>query len=144
MNSTVTMFEGKYEFLSNFHRCAITFDGVEYGSIEHAFQAAKTENKAEREDVRQAPTPGVAKRRGQKVTLRADWDNIKIGVMKDLVRQKFTRHADLKAELLKTGDSNLVEGNVWRDSYWGVCNGVGENHLGKILMEIRTELSKKS
>jgi len=140
MNPTVTMFEGPYEFLSNFHRCAITFDGVEYPSLEHAFQAAKTENKAEREDVRQAPGPGAAKRRGQKVTLRADWETIKIGVMKDLVRQKFTRHAGLKAELLKTENAELVEGNVWKDTFWGVCGGVGLNHLGRLLMEIREEI----
>jgi predicted NAD-dependent protein-ADP-ribosyltransferase YbiA (DUF1768 family) len=42
--------------------------------------------------------------------------------------------------LKATGDEELVEGNWWNDTFWGVCNGVGENNLGKLLMKIRAEL----
>ena len=53
---------------------------------------------------------------------------------------KFEQNQDCLERLLKTRDTELVEGNTWGDIYWGVCNGVGENHLGKILMRIRSEL----
>jgi hypothetical protein len=46
----------------------------------------------------------------------------------------------LKQLLLATGDKELIEGNTWGDTFWGVCNGIGQNHLGKILMAKRTEL----
>jgi len=60
--------------------------------------------------------------------------------METLLRDKFTRHADLRILLLDTGDRELVEGNTWDDRFWGVCEGVGENHLGRLLMKIRAEL----
>lgn len=56
--------------------------------------------------------------------------------MKDLVFQKF-KNEELKIKLLQTGNEELIEGNTWGDKFWGICNGVGENNLGKILMEIR-------
>jgi hypothetical protein len=43
------------------------------------------------------------------------------------------------ALLLATGDMELIEDNDWDDTYWGVCNGAGENNLGKLLMKIRAE-----
>lgn len=136
----ILAFNKEYRFLSNFYPALVTLDGLEYPSTEHAYQAAKTLNPAEREAIRLSAKPGDAKRLGKKVTMREDWDIIKINVMKDLVRQKFTNHQDLKENLLATGDSYLEEGNSWHDVFWGVCNGKGENWLGKILMEVREEL----
>ena len=60
--------------------------------------------------------------------------------METLVREKFSHNKDLKEMLLETGDAIIEEGNDWNDTFWGVCNGKGENHLGKILMKIREEL----
>lgn len=110
-----------------------------YPTTEHAFQAAKTLDEKEREKIRVAKTPGQAKRLGQKVTLRKDWESIKIKIMLNLNRQKFDR-ADLGDRLVDTGQAELIEGNTWGDTFWGVCKGVGKNHLGKILMEVREEL----
>ena len=59
--------------------------------------------------------------------------------MKILLRQKFG-DAWLRAKLLATGDAELIEGNYWHDTFWGMCNGKGENHLGRLLMEVRSEL----
>jgi predicted NAD-dependent protein-ADP-ribosyltransferase YbiA (DUF1768 family) len=59
--------------------------------------------------------------------------------MEDLSRQKFS-HPELRQKLLDTGSCTLVEGNTWGDTFWGVCDGVGENHLGKLLMTIRADL----
>lgn len=126
-----------WRFLSNFHYVDVVFDGVTYPTVEHAYQAAKTLDS--RSLFYTASEPKEARRLGQKVKLRPDWDTIKYSIMEDLVRQKFQR-PDLKAKLLSTGNGYLEETNWWKDVYWGVCHGVGENNLGKILMKIRAEL----
>ena len=84
----------------------------------------------------------VAKREGKKVQLRADWETVKNGVMEEVVRAKFSQNPDLLQKLLDTGDPELTEGNGWHDPYRGVDvrTGRGENHLGRILMKIRSEL----
>ena len=86
------------------------------------------------------PNPSEAKRLGRRVRLRSDWEQVKYDVMLDVVRAKFNQHPDLAQKLLATGDEELVEGNDWGDTYWGVCNGRGKNMLGKILMRVRAEL----
>lgn len=144
--SPITEFKGQYRFLSNFYTCVNGIameEGGElrlYKSVEHAFQAAKTLDDSERQNIRFMPTPSMAKRAGRKTTLRADWERIKLRVMLDLVRQKFAGDCTLKQSLLQTGDAQLIEGNNHGQTYWGVCGGVGENHLGKILMAVRAEL----
>jgi ribA/ribD-fused uncharacterized protein len=111
-----------------------------YPTVEHAYQAAKTLDQTERVVILAALSPGSAKRLGKTVTKRTDWDDItKINVMAVLLKQKF---ADpVTAHYLKeTGDAELIEGNHWGDVFWGVCRGVGKNHLGRLLMEIRDTL----
>jgi hypothetical protein len=130
----------EYRFLSNFYPAKVEFDGLEYSSTEHAYQAAKTDDPAERRRIRETQKFGEAKRLGKKVKIRPDWEKVKFEVMEDLVRQKFTKHKELKEKLLETGDQYLEETNTWGDKIWGVCKGVGQNHLGKILMKIRGEL----
>lgn len=137
----IDKFSGYYRFLNNFYLpAAVVLDGVPYPGVEHAYQAAKSDDVIMRAIVRQAATPGAAKRIGQRLLLRHDWEQVKLLVMEDLVRQKFTNHPELGQALLDTGDAELIEGNHWGDTFWGVCNGVGENHLGKILMKVRQEL----
>ncbi len=63
--------------------------------------------------------------------------------MTDLVRQKF-QDPELRAALLATGNRYLEETNWWGDTFWGVCNGAGENRLGMILMAIRTRIIMQS
>jgi len=138
----VKEFSGEYRDFSNFEPAVVTYEGVDYPTVEHAYQAAKTINPAEREAILKASTPGKAKRLGQKVNLRPDWESIKIDIMKDLVTQKFKKNPNLANLLLSTGDQPLEEGNNWGDKFWGISGGKGENHLGKILMEIREELRK--
>lgn len=148
--TAIMRFDNEHRFLSNFFMIPVAYEGTEYPSTEHAFQAAKTLDPAEREKVRKAPTCGKAKRLGREITRRPDWDQIKIGVMKDLIRQKFSdkTYPDMAEKLLATGDAELVEGNHWHDNFWGVCHcdecgKDGENHLGKVLMEVREELRAK-
>lgn len=130
----------QYKWLSNFWPADVEYDGVTYISTEHAYQAAKTLIPEQREEIRRVSTCGQAKRLGQNVSIRHDWEDIKIGVMHDLVRQKFSKHSYLKERLILTGRQHLVEGNTWGDLFWGVDGGEGENHLGRILMDVRAEI----
>lgn len=139
MRSPIFSFRGASGFLSNFYPARVVLHGVEYPSIEHAYQAAKTTDLDERRAIQRAPKPGTAKALGQQVTMRPDWESIKLEVMLGLVRQKFA-HETHRLALLATGDAELIEGNYWGDTFWGVCKGRGENHLGKILMQVRQEL----
>lgn len=132
-----------YEFLSNFYEAQITYNGLTYGSAEAAFQAQKCrteEEKAAFTEYKPAKSKGI----GQKVLLRPDWEQVKVSIMEEIVRQKFVQNPELAASLLQTGDKVLVEGNRWGDTCWGVDmrTGQGENHLGKILMKVREELKK--
>ena len=138
----IESFEGPNRYLSNFGAGEAMYDGVPYDCAEKAFQAAKTLDMAVREQIRNATTPGVAKRLGRQAPLRKGWEEMKVGVMRDVVRSKFERNQDLARKLLATGDTELVEGNWWNDVFWGVCRGRGRNMLGKIIMDVRTELAK--
>lgn len=135
----ILTFQREYHFLSNFHESSILFGGESYPSSEHAFAAQKCANVADRVKIRDATTPGGAKLLGRQLPLRADWESVKIDVMRDILRVKFADPV-LKAALLATGERHLEEGNTWGDRFWGTVNGVGENWLGKLLMEVRSEL----
>ena len=139
--STIDSFRGKYYFLSNFFPAEVTYNGLTYQNNEAAFQAQKTYSKEERIEFTTLE-PKDAKRRGRRVRLRRDWEQVKDRIMEEIVRAKFSQNEELKEQLLATGDAQLVEGNRWNDRYWGVDirSGVGENHLGKILMKVRSEL----
>jgi ribA/ribD-fused uncharacterized protein len=137
-------FQGQYRFLSNFWRVSVEYESHWYRSTEAAYQAAKTLDLNQREEIRLAEKPGDAKRLGKKVTLRPDWDQVKTDIMRNLLEQKF-RQPDLKAKLLETGDEELVEGNKWHDNFFGICfcpkcGNCGQNILGKLLMELREKL----
>jgi len=136
----IESFKGKYVFLSNFYPCPIYLLDEWYPSVEHAYQAAKTLNPLERKDIRTARTAAGAKKAGRRITLRPDWDQVKLDIMRDLLTQKFTDPV-LRAALKATEDTELVEGNWWGDRFWGVCKGVGENHLGHLLMDIRDKIT---
>jgi len=134
----IDTFRGRYHFLSNFYMT----DGI---SVEHLFQAAKTNDEEERLWVLGSKTPGEAKRRGRKVTLRDDWEDVKLDVMYALLKKKFS-DPELAQKLLATGTEMLIEGNVWHDNFWGHCSCYRcrdkdkKNYLGAMLMMVRDSL----
>ena len=142
----ITNFRGKYNFLSNFYYAEVEYEGESYPSVEHAYQAAKTMDPKEREEIRLCGSPANAKRLGRRVTLRPDWHEIKLEVMATLLSQKFMRHPHLGKKLLETGKEIIREGNTWGDVFYGAVNEggkwVGKNYLGKMLMELRGILDK--
>jgi len=133
-------FRGQYRWLSNFHECDILHEGIHYPSTEHAYQAAKSLDTKVRNHVAALPFPRDAKRFSRSMILRPDWEEIKYQVMLDVTRYKYNAHSELREKLIATGDQPLIEGNTWGDTYWGVCNGIGQNNLGKILMQVRKEV----
>lgn len=132
----IDSFRGKFRFLSNFYPSEVEYEGVKFPTVEHAFQAAKSLDAKTRRKFVSLETPGDAKRYGNDITLRNDWEAVKVPIMEQLLRQKF-KDGDLKKRLAATGTQELIEGNTWNDRFWGVCDGVGQNNLGKLLMKIR-------
>lgn len=136
----IDKFDGEFHFLSNFHVSYFLYEGIVWPTAEHAYQAAKTLDENQRMNILEMNTPGATKKYGRTVTLRPDWDDVKLEIMEEIVRAKFEQNSVLQTMLLYTEDLEIIEGNTWGDTFWGVCNGVGENHLGKILMRIRDDL----
>ncbi len=135
----INNFRGKYYFLSNFYNTPVTYEGITYQNNESAFQSAKVIDYDKRKQFADLD-PSSAKRKGRHVTLRHDWEQIKDDIMYEICKAKFEQNEELKQKILNTGEKELIEGNTWRDYYWGVCNGRGKNKLGKILMRIREEM----
>ena len=131
----IEYFKGEYDFLSNFYESPVMYDGRLYANSEGAFHSMKSL------DPSMDLNPSLAKKLGRSVVLRSDWDEVKDGIMKEIVKAKFVQNKDLTKKLLATGDAELIEGNWWGDRYWGVCEGTGKNMLGKILMEVRNEIN---
>jgi predicted NAD-dependent protein-ADP-ribosyltransferase YbiA (DUF1768 family) len=139
-------FQDEFRFLSNFEEVKVFLEGEtdSYPSVEHAYQASKTTNRKLRKIFRQL-SAGQAKTLGQNIITRPDWDDeMRIKTMRELLFQKFDSanrdNIELVKKLLKTGDAQIIEGNNWGDTFFGVCDGKGFNHLGKLLMEVRRKL----
>lgn len=139
----ISEFRGTTRWLSNFWMVDIFYEGNLYPSTEHAYQAMKCKRMEDRIYIGTLKRPGEAKKAGMEVELREDWSDVRLEIMEDITRLKF-RDPELKAMLLATGDEELVEGNTWNDTFWGVCKGVGENNLGKIIMKIREEIKNEN
>lgn len=145
--NVVARFNLDYKFLSNFQASTFFYEGNKYATVEHAYQALKSNVPEEQKLVREAIAPSQAKKLGKSVTLRPDWEEVKVPLMKKLLDLKF-QNPFLRHLLLNTGNAILIEGNTWHDTVWGVCNcpkhnGEGQNFLGKLLMTVRDEARKE-
>ncbi|MCD8083009.1 MAG: NADAR family protein [Clostridiales bacterium] len=138
----INRFQDEYYFLSNFYPCEMEYNGIRYQNSEAAFQAQKCANRSDRMRFSNL-NASEAKKLGRSVSLRPDWEEIKVGVMREVVRAKFRCNPDLKDKLIETSGEYLEEGNTWGDRIWGTVNGNGANLLGKILMDLREELENK-
>ena len=103
----ITSFKGDYEFLSNFAPCYIRYNGILYMSVECDFQAAKVDDVQLKKQLSRC-TPQEAKKYGRKVKLRADWNNVRVDIMRELLRIKFyDNHFQYRQKLIDTGDMYL-------------------------------------
>lgn len=135
----IDKFEGEHAFLSNFYPATINMDGMSFKNSEAAYQAQKCLNTMDKFQFCELE-PRDAKKLGRKVQLRPDWEQIKDSVMARILGLKFRQNPHLGNLLIATGDAELIEGNHWHDTYWGVCEGEGKNRLGELLMQVRSEL----
>lgn len=144
MSQDIKEFKGEYSWLSNFESVLLQEDMIFYPSVENAYQAAKTNVFNEKQKLSQV-SAGQAKRMGREITIRPDWDKVKIAVMKDLVKKKFSYSPELRLKLINTA-GHIQEGNYWNDRFWGVDlkTGEGENNLGKIIMQTRDALKSQN
>ena len=134
----ITTFRGNYLFLSNFYESPVCYDGLIYRNVEAAFQSAKLTDIDSRKQFTELDGR-AAKKLGRIIPLRPDWEQVKYSIMLDIVRSKFT-DCRLRQSLVATATEEIAEHNSWGDTTWGVCNGVGNNWLGKILMTVRNEI----
>lgn len=138
----IARFSGIYSWLSNFWPAEVKIGADVYPTVEHAYQASKTIEPHAREMIRLCGPAGVAKRLGKTLPIRPDWSEMKLGVMEELLRQKF-QHPHLRKKLIDTYPQLIEEGNTWKDTFWGVYRGKGKNHLGRLIMQIRSEILEK-
>lgn len=139
----IDRFAEEFSFLSNMYPCRIAFEGIEFPSTEHAYQWSKTTSEEEKRKILDCVEPKKTKAIARKFKhLRPDWDTARVDIMYRLLKIKFS-DPTLKEALLLTEGFELVEGNWWKDTFWGVCDGVGENHLGRLLMKVREEEKAK-
>lgn len=142
----ITKFTGEHEFLSNFYKRPFIYFNDCFISSEHAYQASKAVNLEDRERIKNASTPREARKIGRQINKIVDnWDDIKVEIMYDILRSKFSE-IDLANSLIATGNKYLIEGNTWNDTFWG-CEPVenqwiGKNMLGILLMDLRDELQE--
>lgn len=131
----IRSFSGEYRFLSNF-----------IGGVEYLYQASKATNPEDRERIMAAGSPGKAKRLARHILLRPDWEEVKVGIMYNLLVQKFSDwQAGYGLLLLQTGTQPIIEGNTWHDNFWGSCScpkcRPGLNWMGRLLMLRRSVLA---
>jgi ribA/ribD-fused uncharacterized protein len=125
------------DFCRNDYPVSIVLAGATYPTVEHAFQASKTNDKLLKEKIRTAETASEAKQIGNALTLIPNWGSKRVEVMTYLIRQKFFSNAELQKKLIEyTEPLVMVDDTDW---FWGQKNGEGLDNLGKILTAIRDE-----
>jgi ribA/ribD-fused uncharacterized protein len=135
--------EKPYGAFSNLYKSPIDFEGRKYPTAEHAYQAGKALKPEVREWILAAPSPSLAAMAAHGLytwDIVPNWSQIKFDRMRRVLFAKFTQHAQLRALLVQTGDTRLVEAGSVNNSVnrlWGEVNGVGQNMLGQMLMELR-------
>jgi ribA/ribD-fused uncharacterized protein len=158
----IEQFRGEYFFLSNMyalHVPILALCGVKVPTSEHVYMSGRFKDPEIQLEVAKVRAPrdvitpyahGLAVKNfahrliDQGHEQLPNWDTSKLELMYTAVARKFFRNSDIAAALNATGNKELIEGNDWGDRFWGVDpvgSQNGENHLGKILMQVRSELA---
>ena len=151
----VFFYEQDFYVLSNFSAFNLKFNGLTFPTSEHAYHYEKFAYERVGESVndafqrrnlamsiKEAPSAHEAFKLAErwKGYRRADWDAVKVDIMREILRAKASQHEYVRRKLLETGDRELIE-DSWRDDYWGWGpNRDGQNMLGKLWMEVRAGL----
>lgn len=133
--------------LDNKTLCELKFNDMIYPSAENAFQSSRFTDFKMRQKFTYL-TPYEAEYRGNRFkTTVNDWELSKINIMRDILTLKFSE-PEMKKLLLATGNDNIVIVNHNHEHEWGVCtcqqcHNTGENMLGKLLMDLRSEFQEE-
>lgn len=150
--------KGEWRVLSNMYEAPFQVDSITYPTAEHYFQWSKAKqfgDGASAAKILKTPSAKSVKALGKKVTGfdKEAWDKTKDGIMRTAIKAKFMQHPDLKTKLLETGTRPIGEASA-RDKYWGIGTSAetskandpskwpGKNVMGKMLMDLRTELKE--
>lgn len=132
----INRFINEYAFLGNFFPSTLSYNNMLWPTVEHAYQASKTNDIKQRLLINKCKSPYDAKKLGQCIILIDNWQINKIRIMQEIIHEKF-KNPILQTLLLQTNDEELINVNFYNDIFWGIYNNLGENHLGKILMNER-------
>jgi len=157
----ICSFQGEYRFLSNFYVLQNSWSFLHHScpTTEHGYQLSKTLDVNERIKIANSSLKDV-KKLGREVTLRPDWDEVKVSIMYKILMSKF-KDPELRDKLISTEDALLIEGNTWHDNFWGfhvqsydefdeinydtkhiLCSpNCAHNQLGKLLMMVRVAVT---
>lgn len=134
---------GEYGYLSNLYKRGIVFEGRYFDCAEKAYQYGKPKDRNVADWMINAPKPHLVAVLAHALLafdIREDWNEIKVGRMRDVLREKFQQAPDLREKLIATKDAVLIEESK-SDAFWGLGKkGNGQNMLGILLMEVRIEL----
>lgn len=137
----ITFYEMKFYMFSNFSSFAVHYNGRDWMTSEHTYQAMKFREPWLQEWVRSQRSAHDAMKAAQSKPelYRPDWEEVKVGVMLEICRAKLSQHPYIQRKLLETGDRELIESSPI-DSFWGWGpNKNGANHLGRVWMTLRDE-----
>lgn len=136
----VYFYMDEFYCLSNFSAFRVVYHGLSFGTAEQAYQWSKfPDNDLIREEILYAASAHSAFKiaEASKALRRSDWDDVKIGIMREILTAKLNQHEYVARKLLETGDRIIIE-DSWRDDFWGWGpHEDGANVLGKLWMEIR-------
>lgn len=138
----IPYYETSHFVFSNLSAHRVSYNGVEYPTVEHAFHAQKFADQSIRQQIKDSASPlqALTLARQLKPQRRTDWDEVKVGILTEIVREKVLQHKEVHEALMATGTDDIVEINP-NDDFWGNGpDGNGQNRMGKILMHIRSEL----
>lgn len=141
--SQVLFYENDFYPLSNFSAFRLRWKDIDFDTSEAAYHWEKfPDDQPIRNAILLARSAHEAFKIAEQYKSRrlADWDDVKLDVMYHILHAKAGQHEYVRRKLLATGDRELIE-DSWRDSYWGWGpNRDGQNMLGKLWMDIRSQL----
>lgn len=138
----IFFYEHEFYVFSNYSSFMLKWSGKLYPTSEHAYHSEKFEDENLKEQIRAARSAHDSQKfaNAHIAERRKDWESVRLGIMKEILREKVVQHPYVKKKLIESGDKELIE-DSWRDDFWGWGpNKNGANHPGKLWMEVRAEV----
>jgi ribA/ribD-fused uncharacterized protein len=136
-------FRKQYDYLGNMYIIPVCYRGIQFEASEIAYVYSKCANKEQAHQIAILGDPYEAKKLGKSVQLIENWNKRKVKIMHEIVYAKFSQNPMIASKLAAL-EGDIVEENTWGDTFWGVCNGTGDNYLGQILMQVRKTLKTEN